>query len=683
MSPSAVVDDESVVCVTPTEGSVKGDDLFGDNPDDVVEVDEATSEEEKVMIGMVCDTKNLFQKWDRHDRYTWTEEFPDDLEEAAENEQTMKYAMLVRNKKSYDSRKKLEIDSIVIQSPLLKKVLDEVLNGYPGVTINLKRLVFAAPFKPFVHRWSEFTKALNSDEHDAETKTHVKLLYDVLEHELKDVISAFSDYTKNEVITYEHIWTILPPGATVFAEQFGRPIALKLQQGNYGEHSRYGQCFVIKADRVDWDGTRFGFDTVQQVILPFAGTRPITDLEVYPIEFHPDHEAVKAQLLERGRKFHKLAGYHYKSYKGPAVERQQIGATLVSVDSRIVVDAFAHGKFSNESQRSLNSLDRMDALPAVQGDADDDGGYVDNSITNYYGDDDLEDGAAERENKRELTDEQLILCSPMLKGFSLKTKKWLEFFVDVVDEVTFNERAFKQLVLPDGHKSMILAFAESQVKNKNRFDDDIAGKGKGMIMLLSGSPGTGKTLTAEAVAEAMHVPLYVMSAGDLGVSSYDIEDKLNRVLEMAAKWNAVLLLDECDIFLEARTDTDLNRNRVVNIFLRTLEYYEGILFLTTNRVKNMDEAFHSRIHISLEYPALDRPARKQIWQGALARRNGDDDMGHELTEAHVDRLSKLNINGRAIKNVLKTGNLLAAHQGKKLTFEHLKVVLKVEGHSIE
>ncbi len=177
-----------------------------------------------------------------------------------------------------------------------------------------------------------------------------------------------------------------------------------------------------------------------------------------------------------------------------------------------------------------------------------------------------------------------------------------------------------------------------------------------------------------------------MSAGDLGVSSYDVENNLSRVLEVAAKWNAVLLLDECDIFLEARTTSDLDRNRIVSIFLRTLEYYEGILFLTTNRVKTMDEAFHSRIHISLEYPPLDRPARKKIWQGFLGREvdsTGSVSEGHELTEEQVDKLAKLSINGRVIKNVLKTSNLLAAHQGKRLNFDHLKTVLKVEGHNVE
>lgn len=90
--------------------------------------------EEVTKVGMECDLKNLYQKEDDRGRHTWTDKYPD-LDEAAENETTAKFAILVRNKKSFDPRKKLEIDSIVIQSPLLKNVLTKVLKDYPGMSL--------------------------------------------------------------------------------------------------------------------------------------------------------------------------------------------------------------------------------------------------------------------------------------------------------------------------------------------------------------------------------------------------------------------------------------------------------------------------------------------------------------------------------------------------------------------
>jgi len=85
------------------------------------------------------------------------------------------------------------------------------------------------------------------------------------------------------------------------------------------------------------------------------------------------------------------------------------------------------------------------------------------------------------------------------------------------------------------------------------------------------------------------------------------------------KWGCVLLLDEADIFLQKRDRADLRRNSLVSVFLRVLEYYSGILFLTTNRVGMFDEAFKSRIHISLYYPPLDRKAYLAMWDMNLTR----------------------------------------------------------------
>ncbi len=93
-------------------------------------------------VGMQCDLKNLYQKEDERGRTSWTDKYPEDLDEAAENEITARYAILVRNKKSFDSRKKLDIDSIVVQSPLLKQVLSKVLKDYPGKIHSSSRYPF-------------------------------------------------------------------------------------------------------------------------------------------------------------------------------------------------------------------------------------------------------------------------------------------------------------------------------------------------------------------------------------------------------------------------------------------------------------------------------------------------------------------------------------------------------------
>ncbi|KAI8952755.1 P-loop containing nucleoside triphosphate hydrolase protein [Xylaria longipes] len=645
--------------------------------DPVIKIDRKKAGEDadgKVTVGMICRKKDLYQKIDKYNNPTWTAKTLDDLEEAAEDEESAKYALLVRNKKSYDSRKKLEVDSIVIQSPLLKDVLHDVLKDYPGVTTTLSRLIFSAPFKPFVHRRQQLIAALNG-ECDEETQSHLALLNDVLYGELKDVIAATEDYVKNKVVTYENIWTIFQPGCIVYAKRFGKPVGVRLVDGQFIQHYKLGSCYQVKCERVDWDGSRFGYDVSQHFIMPFEGTTPVTDLECFPLSYHPEEETIKEKLTARGRKFEQLAGYHYKSYKGSAVETTPCGPSMITVDGRIIIDAHAHMKANPNLRLYLKSLDRAKITVNVQAEGSDDEW---SEYTSEYDNEeqDIYDPTVGRH--RPLTEEQLLLCTPVIRGYALRPKLWLEFFVDSVSEIVFNENAFDSLVLPENNKSLILAIAQSQVKNKDIFDDVIAGKGRGIIILLSGGPGIGKTLTAESVAEHLRVPLYCMGAGDLGTNSAQVEKGLTRALDMVAKWNAVLLLDECDVFLEARSTDNLDRNRIVSIFLRTLEYYQGLLFLTTNRVKNMDQAFNSRIHFRLAYPDLDEKARRTVWAGFLDRQQG----GHDVSEEDLAKLATLDINGRVIKNVLKSATLLAVHKDEKLGFKHLKTVLDCDGHDI-
>lgn len=109
--------------------------------------------------------------------------------------------------------------------------------------------------------------------------------------------------------------------------------------------------------------------------------------------------------------------------------------------------------------------------------------------------------------------------------------------------------------------------------------------------VLHGPPGTGKTLTAEGISELLKCPLYAVSAGELGTDSRYLEQELQRILDICHTWGAILLLDEADVFLEKRNLQDVHRNALVSIFLRQLEYFQGILFLTTNRVEVSDLVF--------------------------------------------------------------------------------------------
>ncbi|OAL22249.1 hypothetical protein AYO22_07293 [Fonsecaea multimorphosa] len=618
------------------------------------EVKEEKPKEAPVPKGSINEAKALYSKKDQDGKYQWVTEEPVDVVEAAENEETARFAFLVRKQKSYDSRKKYDIHSIIVQSPWLKESLGIILEDYPGITTNLDRLVFPAPFHPFVHRWDRLASLLEKDDFEEDiARDHLKLFRDVLFQELENAIAAKVDLVKNGVITFEYLWTIFEPQTLVYSVSDGKECVFKLNCSTKATDQRRGLDFLqLDVWSVDWDGTKFGQHVTYLENYEFAGTTPITSLRAYPLKFHPEKEQLMLRLVARGKLFERLAGYHYKAYRGVALGYGRCGMIRHNVESRIIIDCEAHNRFLPNNAVYFSSLfkpakqvngfelpsDDAEEQFDIDGSSDDDSDFLATPDS---------DNDACKPKHRPLTPEELLLAVPYVRGYALKTKKWVE-------EIKFANNAFASLVLPKEQKSLIRAFVESQVKYKDDFDDVIAGKGRGMIMLLAGPPGVGKTLTSESVAEDMRVPLYMMSAGDLGLDPSGIEESLNLVLDMVSKWNAVLLLDEADVFLEARSSNDLERNKMVSIFLRVLEYYEGVLFLTTNRIKNIDEAFHSRIHVTVNYPNLAVESRRHIWQTFL----GQD---HPVSGKDLERLARVDLNGRQIKNILKT--MLARSEG--------------------
>lgn len=151
--------------------------------------------------------------------------------------------------------------------------------------------------------------------------------------------------------------------------------------------------------------------------------------------------------------------------------------------------------------------------------------------------------------------------------------------------------------------------------------DFVKNKGEGRIFLLHGSPGVGKTCTAECAAELARRPLLALTNGDLGPGQHigGVENALNYFLTLGERFGALVLLDEADVYLEKRRTRDLHRNGLVSVFLRALEYYKGVLFLTTNRVEAFDDAFTSRIHVALHYKRLGDEDRRRIWMHNFER----------------------------------------------------------------
>jgi ATPase family associated with various cellular activities (AAA) len=252
---------------------------------------------------------------------------------------------------------------------------------------------------------------------------------------------------------------------------------------------------------------------------------------------------------------------------------------------------------------------------------------------------------------------------PFIRVFSLDMKSYVLVDVRDVKEHVYQTGAIDKLVLPPELKSIVSSVFCAQ----NVFGDLFSGRHGGMVILANGKAGIGKTLSAEVYAEETKRPLYVLEMGELGVDLDRVEKALQMIFARAARWNTVLLFDEADIFLAKRTESDLERNAIVGVFLRLLDQYKGFLFLTTNRADAMDHAFVSRITLRLDYPDLSVETKANIWQLML------QSAGIEL-DGDVMQLAAHNINGRQIRNVVRL--LKATSNASKMNVEHIEQYMR-------
>ena len=151
----------------------------------------------------------------------------------------------------------------------------------------------------------------------------------------------------------------------------------------------------------------------------------------------------------------------------------------------------------------------------------------------------------------------------------------------------------------------------------------------------------------------------------MGVEPEDLEKNLRLVFDRAHRWNAIILLDEADVYVQKRGDS-LNLNAIVGVFLRLLEYHSGIMFLTTNRASDIDDAVLSRCVARIDYRMPQAQERHDIWMSLIG--------SNKLTISPDDlaRLVELSdgMSGRDIKNVLR----LALLFNPKLTPESVEYV---------
>ncbi|PLB53966.1 hypothetical protein P170DRAFT_396969 [Aspergillus steynii IBT 23096] len=536
---------------------------------------------------------------------------------------------------------------------------------------------------------------------------------------------------------------------TLFRGYFCVPLDVwyQLSEGGWKDPSTGRNKWFMYCYDYDGEGFRTAWHTVSFDY--FQGEREITSLNCYPLKFHPKRDRILEEHIERGRKFKEIAQenvqhLYYSGWNlatGIFEKEDLVFPEPEYVESEVIIDikeAERHvpewvnrevpeigSEWTNwdkeeiffriwelqEEEQQDNGLGRCVVLR---------GHLVMREDGSYY-----QEATRVHENSpffrkdgticfKEWGNEDFALLPRRLFGYVLRERKFMRLNVQNLQSKAESDRiTLDDIQIKDSHRKIVRSSVSSHFlrSSRNRSDtvpraynpDIIRGKGRGLVILLHGAPGVGKTATAEAVALEFNKPLFPITCGDLGITPDAVEETLKRIFRYAHLWDCILLLDEADVFLTQRDRFNIERNALVSVFLRVLEYYSGILFLTTNRVGALDEAFRSRVHVSLYYPHLSYTDTEAILCNNLRRLPRADAlpedetpgsdyiqvMDGEIIDFIKDEYSKHYQthrrgpwNGRQIRNAVQIASCIAFHDqkgGRKnlpavLTREHFKTV---------
>ncbi|KIY04112.1 uncharacterized protein Z520_00804 [Fonsecaea multimorphosa CBS 102226] len=565
-----------------------------------------------------------------------------------------KRAFTFRRVMDLTDEKKFKYSEVDVESRELRGLLRKVIgDSYPGQSWEGNTINLIAPFAPVVHYWKELSEA--SREIDVKDSLAIKAarkdLNSLLEcistcTELESYFKTRDSNLESHTVTYQTIWTLFRPGTLVVARPFmnlPQVFEVKASPDPWEDRRLNIECWGY-----DWNGKEIVRVTFEFPIEKFRGTKEISSLFCYPLEYFRDEkenfdQSLRKELLERGKWFLEVCqttgAKQMFEYDGQAFSSRR-SLARASVKGRYIVDAAAYLQFG-PGIPLLGKYEPTDVEPFSQ---------------------------AHDEQSADEDAHQRLLYPPRVLGYATQQKMWAQFKVHNTKHVPSDlSNAFDdKLELDKKDKNMIKALVENHESSKDasqtQVNDIIESKGKNLVILLHGPPGVGKTLTAETIAEATRKPLLVVTVAEIGLDASKAEKSLEQIFYLAGTWEAILLIDEADVFLES-------------LLLRVLEYFEGVMILTTNRITSLDIAVQSRIHLAIRYNDLSKDQKIKIFNIFLSQLIADGKVDAEGIDEWIRWVgSEAEVNGRQIRNIVSSAYLLARSLRRNLRREDLQDV---------
>ncbi|KAF2191445.1 P-loop containing nucleoside triphosphate hydrolase protein [Zopfia rhizophila CBS 207.26] len=628
---------------------------------------------------------------------------------------------------------------IQINSAAVVNALRAVVEYYPGQNLIGDTITISEPYTILVHHEKELAAyrenfapgEREADEDDSEpceveedTYEHLGIVLKFLQQTLKDSLEKEKARHARDVpvTTYDLLWTLFRPGIDVYfdTQSCGILDSYVVRSVNWEINNGSPVRYTISLWNLYYNAIYVGPRIYQAVVLPFDGEKEIADLDIFPCEYlrkdkHKETvDDMRKRLEKRGKMFYRLTSKQCMWYDGLTTtfpRHRFTGLVMIDTESYWV-------SLNSDKPQPNGKLPPPPPPPLL---SDDVGERSIGGIPTCFCKRCVKLNNVKKKSRfadyarinpmttKELTPHQYFLCDRSVHGFIMKVRNWHRLDVSNFSEPKYDIKLVDELVLEPSTRTLIKSLSSKYTRNESAPQtpatshaiidtsdqwsaDFVQGKGEGLIFLLHGKPGVGKTYTAECIAEFTKRPLLSLTCTDIGTNPMTIESKLTYWFKLAKHWGAILLIDEADIYMEQRVTQDLERNNLVAGFLRAIEYYQGILFLTTNRVGTFDEAFMSRIHVSVHYPDFDDEERGEVWETffkKLERERGNSFTVAEQTRNYVKSSKEVRAvkwNGREIRNAFQTAVALAEAEDSKdkqgrimLNQDHIRSIVRVSG----
>ncbi|CZR44597.1 uncharacterized protein FPRO_14350 [Fusarium proliferatum ET1] len=540
---------------------------------------------------------------------------------------------------------------LVVESPFLVQGLSDLVQYYPSFPQMLLddsksgEMRIEEPFAVLFHHFDAIAAIANGSTRTTDYKTegkgigqqnhstvlHAKHLMEFLEPIYTESILTCQKHLSNSVPQVElgMIWYLLKPGIDVYVQIEGSThaaVVRSVRRTDVSVSKLWGAgsdgSWLVDLWRLESDGSRLGKGSFSVTIPPYSGFRDVTRLQVYPVSIWDVHDGGerRGRILRRAAIFFKALqrGNLLVDYKGPIRETAQYYTGKVVIDHR-------RGQESNMSPPlSLPVNEYSDRFREYDG-------ILINNDRSFYTTQGTQNRPANQKSR------------PANSNDAVVNQERLQVWLDDVPE-HLSPKAFHA----EAGDSVVQQLTEHQ-----------------LLLLCPDVLAYGLRRK-----HWMRISLdYVQESLPSDEIETLVEGELMKWFDLAEAWNAVLLVDEAVIFLERRQNRDLARNGLVLAFLRRMEYFKSLLFLTTNRVGQIDDAFISRVHVAIGYQALDEETRRKVWGGffrKLVREcAGKVQISPVAKKWVLDTAGETNLNGRDIRNALQTAITLAEFESEE------------------